>query len=74
MNARKITLVAASAMFISGIAAPAFAQDHVDTNEALFAPKTTIQIEPVAHPQTFTNTRSKKKTLAEKAFDLSDGK
>jgi len=74
MNIRKITLVAASAMFISGIAAPAFAQDHVDTNAALFAPKTTIQIEPVAHPQSYTNTQSKKKTLAEKAFDLSDGK
>ncbi len=74
MNTRKIILTAVSAIFISAVAAPAFAENHVTTNEALFAPKTTIQVEPVAHPQSFTNTRSKKKTLAEKAFDLSDGK
>jgi len=70
MNTRKITLAAASAMFISGIAAPAFAEDHVTTNEALFVPKTTTQIEPVALPQTVTGT----KTLAEEAFDLTDGR
>ncbi len=72
MNTRKIILAAVSAMFISGLAAPAFAKDHVTTNEALFAPKTTTQIEPVALPQSVTATSTK--TLAEQAFDLSDGR
>ncbi len=72
MNTRKIILSAVSAMFISGIAAPAFAEDHVTTNEALFAPKTAIQVEPVAMPQPVTRTH--KKTLSQKAFDLTDGR
>ncbi len=72
MNTRKIILTAASAMFISGIASPAFAEDHVTTNEALFAPKTTIQVEPVAMPQSVTRTH--KKTLSQEAFDLTDGR
>jgi len=72
MNTRKIILAAVSAMFISGLAAPAFAKDHVTTNEALFASKTTIQVEPVALPQSVSATPAK--TLAEEAFDLTDGR
>jgi len=72
MTTRKIILAATTALFITSIASPAFAKDHVEANEALFETKTTTQITPVAQPHTIIATQPK--TLAEKAFDLSDGK
>jgi len=72
MTTRKIILAATTALFITGIASPGFAKDHVDANAALFETKTTTQIEPAALPHATIITQPK--TLAQEAFDLSDGK
>jgi len=72
MTTRKTILAATAALFIAAIASPAFAEEHVDTNAALFQTGTTTRIEPVALPQTVTATQPK--TLAQEAFDLSDGR
>jgi len=70
MTTRKSILAATAALFLAGIASPAFAEDHVETNEALFEAGTTSQIEPAALPQTIIKTHPK--TLIEETFDLTD--
>ncbi len=72
MTTRKIVLAALTAMFMTGIAAPVFAEDHVDTNDAIFETKAASQIQPVSLPQIYVETQTK--TLSEEAFDLTDGR
>jgi hypothetical protein len=70
MNTRKIMLAATTAMLITGIASPAFADGDLEANEALLNIGTISQIQPASQPQTYTVTVPK--TLAEQAFDLTD--
>jgi len=72
MTKRKTLLAAMAAMFMTGIAVPAFADGDIDGVETIFPTVAAPRIEPVSLPQTYTETRPK--TLAEEAFDLTDGR
>ena len=72
MTPRKIALAAMTAMLMTGIASPAFADGDIDGVETIFETDATPQIEPVSLPQTYTQTQPK--TIAEEAFDLTDGR
>lgn len=72
MNTRKIVLAAVTAIFMTGIASPAFAEGDIDGEEIIFETSTITQIEPVSSPQIIVETQPQ--TFAEKTFDLTDGR
>ena len=72
MTSRKIALAAMAVMFMAGIASPAFADGDIDGVETIFESDTADQIQPVSLPQTYVEVQPK--TLAEEAFDLTDGR